>query len=141
LELKDGEIVLYSLDDTYQNSTGRDTPVTQLVVQTGADGPSRHWNLVMEVVSDDGDDGEMTTYWTFDSLKPTPTMIRNGRKPLRTMNEVITRLLQQRNNTTVFAVCSRVCPTAIENGIIGRSFRRKTTDTTKHTGADHMASR
>ena len=25
--------------------------------------------------------------------------------------------------------------------LIGCSFRRKTTDTTKHTGADHMASR
>ena len=110
--------MLYSLDDSYQNSTGTgpDTPViTQLVVQTGAHGPGRHWKLVMEVVRGDGEGGEMTTaYWMFDSTKSTPTMIRSaGSKPVRTMNEVITRLLAQKG-TTVFAVCSRP---ATENGM------------------------
>ena len=118
MELKDGQIKLHSLDDSYENyedSTGQDTPrFMQLVVQTGAEGPGRHWKLVMEVVRGDGEGGGMTTaYWMFDSMKPTPTMIRSVGKPVRTMNDVVTKLLKERD-TTVFAVCSRP---ATENGM------------------------
>ena len=64
MELKDGQIKLHSLDDSYEDyedSTGQDTPrFMQLVVQTGAGGPGRHWKLVMEVVRGDGEGGEMT---------------------------------------------------------------------------------
>jgi hypothetical protein len=38
-------------------------------------------------------------------------------------------------------LCENVDETWTALALIGCSFRRKTADTTKHTGADHMASR